>query len=35
MKKCTACGTTFDDTSKFCPYCGTESVAEEHHAGDL
>ena len=32
MKKCTACGATFDDTSKFCPYCGTEYGAEEHPA---
>ena len=34
MKKCTACGATFDDTSKFCPYCGTEYGAEECPAGD-
>ena len=34
MKKCTACGATFDDTSKFCPYCGTEYGAEERPAGD-
>ena len=33
MKKCTACGATFDDTSKFCPYCGTEYGAEERPAG--
>lgn len=34
MKNCTACGATFDDTSKFCPYCGTESVAAESSAGE-
>ena len=34
MKKCTACGATFDDTSKFCPYCGTEYGAEERPAGN-
>ena len=34
MKKCTACGATFDVTSKFCPYCGTEYGAEEHPAGN-
>ena len=34
MKKCTACGATFDDTSKFCPYCGTEYGTEEHPAGN-
>lgn len=34
MKKCTACGATFDDTSKFCPYCRTEYGAEERLAGN-
>lgn len=34
MKKCTACGATFDDTSKFCPYCGTEYGAEERPDGN-
>ena len=34
MKKCTACGATFDDTSKFCPYCGMEHGAEERPAGN-
>ena len=38
MKKCTGCGAEFDDTSKYCPYCGAEygtvdkpaEVAEEY-----
>ena len=34
MKKCTACGATFDDTSKFCPYCGTEYGLEERPVGN-
>ena len=32
MKTCTGCGASYDDTSKFCPYCGTESVAAESTA---
>ena len=24
MKKCAGCGAEFDDTSKYCPYCGAE-----------
>ena len=24
MKKCTSCGGAFDDTSRYCPYCGVE-----------
>ena len=38
MKKCTSCGAEFDDTSKYCPNCGTEygnaayqpGIAEEY-----
>lgn len=40
MKKCAGCGAEFDDTSKYCPNCGTEygeaaaayqpSIAEEY-----
>lgn len=33
MKKCPSCGAEFDDTGKFCPYCGTEYGAEEQPAG--
>ena len=38
MKKCAGCGAEFDDTSKYCPYCGAEygnaayqpGIAEEY-----
>lgn len=29
MKKCAGCGAEFDDTSRYCPFCGTEYGAEE------
>lgn len=34
MKNCTACGASFDDTSKFCPFCGTEYKTEDQPAGN-
>ena len=33
MKKCSGCGSEFDDTSRYCPYCGTEYGAEENRTG--
>ena len=34
MKTCTGCGASYDDTSKFCPYCGTESTTAENTAAE-
>ena len=33
MKKCSGCGSEFDDTSRYCPYCGTEYGEEENRTG--